>query len=80
MRCGVRSPAARDSEGASEGAAVGQGFDGAAVGRSSKGAAAMASRTANPLGQLHGGAIAPAAARSAMRGQERWTIGRRARR
>lgn len=72
--CGMRSPAARDSEGASEGAAVGQGLDGAAAGKSSKGVAAMASGTANPPGKLHGGALLPPPQ------GVRWTIGRRARR
>jgi hypothetical protein len=46
---------------------VGQGLDGAAVGRSSKWAVAMASRMANLPGELHEGAIAPDAARMAMR-------------
>jgi hypothetical protein len=62
----------RTWRGASEGAIVGQGFNGVAMGRSSKGAVAMASWTVNPFGELYGGAIAPAAASMAMCGRERW--------
>lgn len=55
----------RDLEGAPEGAALGEGFDGLATGRCSRGVASIASAMEDLPGQLWGDAIAPAAGRSA---------------
>jgi hypothetical protein len=57
--------AVRDLEGAPEGAALGEGFDGVATGRCSRGVASIASGMEDLPGQLWGDAIAPTAARSA---------------